>query len=102
MVVTTASRVHPVGAPVVAMLPPFRERQLTRRLPWATLAGLGMVSVVLAVVFAAWLTDSRTMLLPPVPLGPTLQDCTAAVGSVFPAASVPQTLKVWDPIDSPV
>lgn len=103
MVVTAASRVQPAGTPVAVMLPPFRERQLTRRSPWATLAGWGIESVVLAVVFVAWLTDSRTMPLPPPgSLVLTLQACVAAVASVLPAASVAQTLNVWDPVDNPV
>lgn len=101
MVVTAASPVQPAGTPVAVMLPPFREMQLTSTSPWATPAGLAIVSVVLVAVFVAWLTDSRTMLLPP-PEVATLQVCVAAVASVFPAASVPQTLKVWDPIDNPV
>jgi hypothetical protein len=36
------------------------------------------------------------------PPEPTLQVCVAAVASVLPAASVAQTLNVWDPIDNPV
>jgi hypothetical protein len=101
MVVTAASRVHPAGAPVVAMLPPFREMQLTRRSPGATLAGAGIVRVLLAAVFVAWLTDPRTM-PPPGSLGLTFQACVAAVASVLPAASVAQTPNVWDPTDNPV
>ena len=101
MVVTAARRVHPAGAPVAVMLPPFRDTQLTRRSPGATLAGLGTVSVVLAAVFVAWLTDSRTMPLPG-SLGLTLQVCVAAVASVLPAASVAQTLNVCDPVGNPV
>ena len=67
------------------------------------MAGLGTVSVVLAAVFVAWLTDSRTMPLPPPgPLGLTLQVCVAAVASVLPAASVAQTPNAWDPVDKPV
>jgi hypothetical protein len=33
------------------MVPPFSETQPTRRSPWPTPAGAGMVSLVLAVVF---------------------------------------------------
>lgn len=101
--VTAASLVHPAGTPVAVMLPPFRARQLTRRSPGATFTGLGTVSVVPAAVFVAWLTDSRTMPLPPPgSLGLTLQVWLAAVASVLPAASVAQTPKVWDPVDNAV
>jgi hypothetical protein len=102
MLVNAAIRVQPVGTPVVVTVPPFRARQLTSRSPSATLAGLGIVSVVLAVVFTAWLTDSRTMLPPVVPPVLMLQVCVAADASVLPAASVAQTLKVWDPTDKPL
>ena len=64
---------------------------------------MGIVSVLLDVVFVAWLTDSRTIVpVPPGALVVTLQVCVAAVASVLPAASVAQTLKVWDPTASPV
>src|SRR5690349_6071244 len=102
MLVAEASPVHPAGTPAAPMVPPVSDTQPTSRSPWATLAGLGILSVVAAVVLVAWLTDSRTMPAPPPGgLDVTLQVCVAGVGSVLPAGSVAQTLNVWDATVSP-
>ena len=82
------------------MVPPLRDTQLTRTSPCAVLAGLGIVSVVAAVVFTLWVTDCRTMPLPGVPAS-IVQVRLAGEASVLPAASVALTSNVCDPVDNP-
>jgi len=80
------------------MVPALRATQLTRTSPCATLAGLGIVSVVAAVVFDASVTDSRTMPLPGVS-AVIVQVWLAGVVSLLPAGSVALTSKVCSPVD---
>jgi hypothetical protein len=63
-------------------------------------AGLGIVSVVAAVVFVRSLTDSRTMPLPGVPAS-IVHVRLAGVASVLSASSVALTSNVCVPADNP-
>lgn len=80
----------------------MRAMQLTSTSPAATPAGLGTVKVEAAVLLVAWLTDLRTIVLPPGSPVVMVQVCVAAVASVLPAGSVAHTEKLWEPAANPV